>query len=144
MCQDFLRHLSSLINPKELSALSPQASLTIVGCGEPQLIEDYISKSQCAFPVYADPSRRLYDLLGMTSTLAAGSKPEYQTTPFMGVVAKGVYQTLGAGSQIFKGGSFNQVGGDFLFQDGAPVWCHRMRNTRDHTGIPQIRKRLGL
>ena len=145
MCQDFLRSLSTSISPADLSALSKPTSLIIVGCGEPALLKDYASHSSCSFPIYAEPTRKLYDELGMTSTLSIGpTKPDYQSSSFGGVVAKSFIQTVSAGTQAFKGGPFGQVGGDFLFEDGEVVWCHRMRNTRDHTSIPELKRLLGL
>jgi len=75
--------------------------------------------------------------------------------------------------KALQGGDPRQVGGEFLFEPindpaltpqlpnakeatskGQPagpleeekrvVWCHRMRNTRDHAEIPEIRELLGL
>lgn len=43
-----------------------------------------------------------------------------------------------------KGGDFYQVGGEFLFENERVTWCHRMKNTRDHAEIPEMRKVLGL
>ncbi len=43
-----------------------------------------------------------------------------------------------------KGGDYKQVGGEFLWESGEVVWCHRMRNTRDHAEIQVLRDRLGL
>lgn len=145
MCQDFLRSLSADISLEDLRRLGKPTTLVIVGCGEASLINDYVSYSKCPFPVYAEPSRTLYDKFGMTSTFSQGpTKPEYQTSSLGQVMAKSFVQVVSAGSQALKGGSFSQVGGDFLFEDGKPVWCHRMRNTRDHTSIPEIKRLLGL
>lgn len=80
-------------------------------------------------------------------------------------MAKGFVQGL---KQIktglaMKAGDLHQVGGEFLFEpvgdmtaspmvtpiqeNGAEkkiTWCHRMRNTRDHAEIPEIREVLGF
>ena len=82
------------------------------------------------------------------------------------------------GGKALKGGDYQQVGGEFLFEplegcvdtpspltspaderekqlgfgglDGQVgeekrvTWCHRMRNTRDHAEIPELREVLGL
>ena len=55
-----------------------------------------------------------------------------------------IFQGLASGRKAFKGGDYWQVGGEFLFEDGEPKWCHRMSNTRDHAEVPQLRKQLGL
>ena len=144
MCQDYLQSLSEAITPEELSSKAPPARISVIGCGEPHLIKEYASKTNCRYSLYVDPTRKLYEMLGMTSTLSSGPRPEYMKSSFMGVVVKGVCQTLGAGSDVFNGGSFSQVGGEFLFQDNEVKWCHRMQNTRDHSEIRQLRMRLGL
>jgi hypothetical protein len=43
-----------------------------------------------------------------------------------------------------KGGPGDQVGGEFLFEDGKVTWCHRMRNTMDHSDLQKIREVLAL
>jgi len=70
--------------------------------------------------------------------------------------------------RVTHAGDMQQVGGEFLFEPTALVengglhetpvtspagedgeekkvtWCHRMRNTRDHAEIPEVREILGL
>ena len=53
-------------------------------------------------------------------------------------------QGLKSGRNMLSGGDFKQVGGEFLFQDGKVIWCHRMRSTRDHAEVPIVRQHLGL
>lgn len=84
------------------------------------------------------------------------------------------------GGEVWKGGDYHQVGGEFLFEPismdfSSPLsspdtiagdekqlggqegmlemgsveekhvtWCHRMKNTRDHAEIPELREVLGL
>lgn len=105
----------------------------------------YIKETECPFPVYADPSRKLYDTLGMVRTLDLGpKKPEYiQKSIFSGAVSS-ILQGLRQGSGALKGGDIKQVGGEFLFIDGKVEWAHRMRNTRDHAEITELRTVLGL
>jgi hypothetical protein len=131
----------------------------------------YQEATSCPFPIYADPTKRLYEELGMTRTLALGSRPEYMRKSMLSSIALSVVQGLkqlksGAAT---KGGDVQQVGGEFLFEplsfaalesgmepptpitplgeDGEEkrvMWCHRMRNTRDHAEIPELREVLGL
>lgn len=104
----------------------------------------YAQATACPFPIYADPSRKLYDVLGMTRTLELGKKPEYIHSNLFITSVQSVMQGLKTGNKALKGGDFKQVGGEFLFEDGKPVWVHRMRNTRDHTEIEDLRGVLGL
>jgi AhpC/TSA antioxidant enzyme len=104
----------------------------------------YEKTTSCPFPIFADPSRKIYDLLGMTSTLKMGPKPEYiKSHTFMDMV-KSAAQLVGQGRDGMKGGDFKQVGGEFLFVDGNVEFVHRMRNTRDHSEISELRTVLGM
>lgn len=53
----------------------------------------------------------------------------------------------------WKGGKSAQVGGEFLFEttedeQGSETtkvtWCHRMKSTRDHAEVAELRQVLGL
>jgi hypothetical protein len=45
---------------------------------------------------------------------------------------------------VIKGGNIFQIGGEFLFEEGEVVWCHRMKNYRNHAEVNVIRKVLEL
>lgn len=139
MCQDYLRHLVTAITPSYLASLPVPTKLSIIGCGSPDLISNYKSYTKCPFPIYTDPSRKLHDSFGMTSSMSLGQKrPEYQTSSLSAVVGKSFVQGLSCGTQAMKGGSFSQLGGEMLFAGGEVIWCHRMGNTRDHTEVPEL------
>jgi hypothetical protein len=104
----------------------------------------YIATTSCPFPVYADPSHKLYDYLGMTRTLNLGKKPNYIHSNLFVTSVQSVVQSLKTGDKALKGGDFKQVGGEFLFEDGKVKWVHRMRNTRDHAEIEDLRRVIGL
>lgn len=145
MCQDFLRSLCTDITLETLKSARTPSSIVIIGCGQPELIEDYAAKTQCRFPIYADPARKLYEALGMTSTMNQGDKrPSYQSGGILTIAGKSLVQGIAAGSGALKGGNFSQVGGEFLFEEGRITWCHRMRNTRDHTETNDLKMLLGV
>lgn len=104
----------------------------------------YTEATSCPFPIYADPTRKLYDILGMARTFELGSKPGYMQTNTLVNSVQSIFQGLSTGRNALKGGDFKQVGGEFLFEDGECTWAHRMRNTRDHTEVPKLRGLLGL
>ncbi len=144
-CQEYLKTLCSSITPEALQSLSIPTQLVIIGCGESSLIPWYSKETGCPFPIYADPTKKLYNLLGMTRTLRLGNKhPEYMKSSVPMNTIKSFWQTIRAGRDMMKGGDFYQVGGEFMFEDDRVTWCHRMRNTRDHAEIPETRKVLGL
>lgn len=92
--------------------------ITIIGCGDPGLIQEYADLSNCPYPIYTDPTRSLFKALGMTRTWDMGEKPAYMRRSVLGVSASGVFQGLKhvASGLATKGGDFKQVGGEFLFE----------------------------
>ncbi|KAI9715386.1 MAG: hypothetical protein M1812_006031 [Candelaria pacifica] len=146
-CQEYLRTLCASITPTSLSNLPIPTTLTVIGCGSPSLISMYASSTSCTFPIYADPTYALYSCLKMTRTLSLGpKKPDYLQTSQVYNALKSIVQGLGAGLSATKGGDYKQVGGEFLWsENGSDVlWCHRMKNTRDHAEIPVLREAVGL
>lgn len=143
-CQEYLRELSASVTPESLLALPEPTFITVVGCGRPELIDMYAQTTNCPFPIYADPTRKLYDLLSMTRTWDLGKKPEYIQSNLFFTSVQSIVQSLKTGSNALKGGDFKQVGGEFLFEDGKCVWAHRMKHTRDHAEISAVRELLGL
>lgn len=165
-CQEYLRTLSEAISVDDLTARS--ARIVVIGCGEPPLIDMYAEAAACPFSIYADPTRQLYDALGMVSTLALGSRPGYMAGPgasLWTLIGRSILQNL---RQIprglaLKGGNQRQVGGEFLFtrrqgahdsetegeqpldiEDVDVTWCHRMKTTRDHAEVDELKTLLGL
>ena len=117
----------------------------IIGCGQPELIPFYAETTSCKFPIYADPTRKLYDELRMTHAMGMGPKPPaYVQKSLFSVIVQSFYQAVSSGRRVLSGGHFWQIGGEFLFDGGDVTWCHRMQNTRDHAEVPEIRKHLGL
>ncbi|KAH7399793.1 AhpC/TSA antioxidant enzyme-domain-containing protein [Cadophora sp. MPI-SDFR-AT-0126] len=196
-CQEYIRALTASITPASLLSLPTPTFIAVVGCGSPSLISMYQSATSCPFPIYADPTKKLYNELGMIRTLNLGERPEYQRKELLSIMVAGFVQSMKMmkSGQTLKGGDMYQVGGEFMFEpvdDGSPVstpegelekmlsgesisesaarnpnenldakgesgmlehgpveekritWCHRMRNTRDHAEIPELREVLGL
>lgn len=178
-CQEYLKLLSESITPDSLLSLPIPTFIAVVGCGSPSLIPMYAEATGCPFPIYADPTKALYNELGMSRTLNMGNRPDYQRRSVFGTVVSSIVQSLKQvpSGKVLAGGDIQQVGGEFLFEpvDGiqSPVqspaieggehkqlglgvgkldtavekrvtWCHRMRNTRDHAEIPELREVLGL
>lgn len=145
-CQEYLRTLSSSITPESLlkNPAEPDTSITVIGCGSPDLIDNYVETTGCQFNIYAEPTRKLYDILGMGQTWELGKKPDYMKSHMVVTGIQSIKQGVMAGTKATKGGNFKQVGGEFLFENGKPVWAHRMRTTRDHVEVEELRVILGL
>ncbi|KAK3377909.1 AhpC/TSA antioxidant enzyme-domain-containing protein [Podospora didyma] len=117
-CQEYLRTLSQSITPESLLRLPISTFIAVVGCGDPALISMYAEETKCPFPVYADPTRKLYDELGMMRTLSLGARPAYMN---QGIIMSSLASVFQGVKQIRKGlatkaGDMRQIGGEFLFE----------------------------
>ncbi|KAH7148458.1 AhpC/TSA antioxidant enzyme-domain-containing protein [Dactylonectria macrodidyma] len=134
-CQEFLRSLSEAITPDSLLRLPVSTFIAVVGCGDPKLIDMYVTETGCPFPVYTDPTRSLFQALDMVNTLAMGTKPAYMrksmTRSIMESVVQGIKQ-IPQGNAL-KSGDQRQVGGEFLFEPRditTPVTTPRAEKTQ--------------
>ncbi|KAK3685887.1 AhpC/TSA antioxidant enzyme-domain-containing protein [Podospora appendiculata] len=117
-CQEYLRALSASITPDTLLRLPISTFIAVIGCGDPSLIGMYAHETGCPFPIYADPTRKLYDELGMVRTLALGARPAYVTKNLVKSSIASVFQGLKQLKKglATKGGDARQIGGEFLFE----------------------------
>ncbi|RYP30451.1 hypothetical protein DL767_006262 [Monosporascus sp. MG133] len=117
-CQEYLRTLSASITPEALLQLPVSTFIAVIGCGSPKLIDSYQKETGCPFPIYADPTRRLYNKLGMVRTLSLGSRPAYMNKSLASSVVSSVVQGLKhvKSGLVTKMGDQRQVGGEFLFE----------------------------
>lgn len=143
-CQAYLRALSKAIPFSTYFSLPKPTSITIIGLGSPELINSYRKRTNCPFPIYSDPTKRLYRALGMKWVLKPGKNPDYM---------KGISSKAWVMSQVdemnniderlkYRGGHMLWVGGEFLFRDSEVVWCHRMKTYRGHAEIDVVKKIL--
>lgn len=115
----------------------------------------YAEETSCTFPIFTDPTKRLYSLFGMTQTMSLGQSPDYLKYSVLSLAMRGISQAskrIWAGDAL-KSGDISQVGGEFLFETSDDeqgrsttevTWCHRMETTRDHAGIPELKRVLGV
>ena len=109
--KEYVQVLSSEIDPSELSAKG--VNIAIIGCGGYEMIKNYVKEVDSKYPVYADPSQKLYKVLGMIKTLALGKKPQYMSFGVWGGIMKGISNGFKAGLSARKGGDVTQVGGEY-------------------------------
>ncbi|KAF3760553.1 hypothetical protein M406DRAFT_16684, partial [Cryphonectria parasitica EP155] len=142
-CQEYLRTLSASIQPESLLHLPISTFIAVIGCGDPALIDMYASETGCPYPIYADPTRKLYQELGMIKTLALGQRPAYMSKSLLksslDSIVQGVKQ-IKTGLAI-RGGDQRQIGGEFLFEpvelhspDASPVYefDRRLERAQQH------------
>ncbi|WPH01380.1 Thioredoxin-like protein AAED1, protein [Acrodontium crateriforme] len=153
-CQAYIKAMAEGIPSSDYFSIPVPTNFIVIGCGQPHLIPQYKKFSQSPFPIFADPSRKLFKTLGMSITLNIGKKrPDYMKDISPVAWAHGQATTIRKSLKdedgirkrdIVRGGHPMQIGGEFLFDEGEVVWCHRMRNMRDHTEISVLRKLLEI
>ncbi|GAB7337619.1 hypothetical protein MBLNU457_g2917t1 [Dothideomycetes sp. NU457] len=144
-CQQYVTALSSSLPPKHLSSLSVPTKLIIIGCGEPKNIPGYYPETNCAFDIYADRDRKIYDKLGFVCNLTQqDERPQYMQKSAVANFMGSVRQSLAAlpGGSTFSGGKISQNGGECVFENGEMVFFHRMRMTDDHLEIDSLKQLL--
>lgn len=140
-CHAFVRALTDGISASECESMPSPTSIVLIGCGKPDLIQHYRDFQGCDthFPIYAEPTRKLFKTLGMKWSAKFGDRPEYMRDISLYNMVKGSAKGISADFKedgglrkrdIVRGGNWLQVGGEFLFENGSVVWCHRMRNIR--------------
>ncbi|KAF2404690.1 hypothetical protein EJ06DRAFT_215991 [Trichodelitschia bisporula] len=146
-CQNYLKALSNTISLQTYFTLPTPTSITIIGLGSPELIRAYRAHTGTPFPIFADPSKRLYKLLGMNWTLNPGPRTaRYMAGMTGGDWVKGQIKQLRATEERLRWNAGNPfwVGGEFLIREGKMRWCHRMRGYRGHSEMDVIRRLLGV
>ncbi|GAA6059253.1 hypothetical protein JCM10212_006646 [Sporobolomyces blumeae] len=143
--KDFISYLTSKISQEDLA--QHRLKLSVIGCGDWELIKPYVQNLGSPFDFYADPTKKTYEALGMTlRTLDMGSKnPEYQKTGVLGNIFASITRAFKIGGIFGKNsGDIKQLGGEFVFENGQPIYTHRMENTRGHAPLAELFQAAGL
>ncbi|CEQ42430.1 SPOSA6832_04244 [Sporobolomyces salmonicolor] len=156
LSQDYISYLSSKLSPATLE--QQNAKLSIIGCGDWELIQPYKELLGVPWEFYADPGKKSYEALGMTlRTLDMGKEaPEYMKKGMLGNIfssillrlpkdtrKQGAFKMGGIGRR--NAGDIKQLGGEFVFDsNNVAVYTHRMENTRGHAPLAELFSAIGL
>lgn len=153
-CTLYVKALTEGIAMQDYFSIPIPTSIIIIGCGQPDIIAHYKKFTGCPWPIYADPSRILFKKLGMKIGFSVGRKnPEYMgkfglltaSAEELKTLRKSLKDANGIRKRdLLRGGHPMQIGGEFLFENGEVLWCHRMTNYRNHAEIKQLRDLLQL
>ncbi|GAA5887441.1 hypothetical protein JCM5296_007142 [Sporobolomyces johnsonii] len=144
--QDYISYLSSKLSPTTLE--QHDVKLSIVGCGDWELIGPYKELLGVPWEFYADPGKKSYEALGMTRrTLDMGKEaPEYMKKGVLGNIfgsILGAFKMGGIGRR--NAGDIKQLGGEFVFgPNNAVLYAHRMENTRGHAPLAELFSAIDL
>jgi len=134
--QDYVRSLSGQITQTLLGTIpahAKPAQVIIIGCGDHTLIGPYIEETSDAFPIYSDPSGKIYEKLKMERTWDGfNDPPPYSYESFPSALFKDLKQRWKRGWGALKGGPADQQGGEWIFQRGRLKYAHRMQAMNDH------------
>lgn len=94
-----------------------------------------------AFPIYSDPSGRIYEKLRMKKVrnkFPFPPPPPYSRESFGSAFLKALKQKWKSGWNAFRGGDEDQQGGEWIFQRGKLRYAHRMEWSNDHLTADQL------
>ena len=145
LCSDYMISLVATANPDALQEAN--VNLVVISDGSPKMIAAYRKVFKCPFPIFTDPTRDLYRILGMTlRTLDAGPANEagdyitHGTLGGLGMVLKNAVRM-----PLADAGDIKQLGGEFLLGPGLVChYAHRMHTTKSHEPVRELLRRAGV
>ncbi|RAK75974.1 peroxiredoxin-like family protein [Aspergillus fijiensis CBS 313.89] len=149
--QSYVRTLSHHLSDSLLASLPDPGSggpcqVIIIGCGDPARIVPYVAETAARFPVYTDPTGRIYSELRMNRTVRGITRPPaYTEVSFVRALGRTLRQMFSAGGwrRAFRGGPWNLNGGEWVFKGRRCVYVHRMESVGDHLTAGQLLEVLG-
>ncbi|KAL4781073.1 AhpC/TSA antioxidant enzyme-domain-containing protein [Aspergillus varians] len=145
--QDYVRAVSHHLTDSVLETIphSPgPIQLIIIGCGDPSLIVPYIGETSASFPIYSDPDGKLYERLHMRRTVENYmQQPSYSRVGFWRSLGMSAKQMFWNGMRGFRGGRWDQNGGEWIFRGGRCEYVHCMKNVGDHLTAEELLRILG-
>ncbi|KAF8998209.1 hypothetical protein BDZ89DRAFT_1096388 [Hymenopellis radicata] len=126
--------------------------IVVIGCGQWQPITSYAPQEDTGFSgkICADPTRKLYRALGMTTENLSGTpsgqaKRSYIKTSTLTKALQSIYKgPLSHPTLMGKQGNISQLGGDFVFGPDKVIFCSRMMHTEDHIEISELMEEAGV
>jgi hypothetical protein len=121
------------------------AQIIILGCGDHTLIGPYMEETSDDFPIYTDPTGRIYEKLQMKRQMGGFTEPPpYSNFSFPTGLAEACKQIWKRGWTGLRGGNWNQEGGEWIFQRGKLRYAHRMEGSHDHLTAERLLEILNV
>lgn len=140
--QDYVKTLSRQLSQTLLDTIpasAKPAQVIIIGCGDHSLIGPYMEETSDAFPIYTDPTGKIYETLHMKRTREGfTSPPPYTPESFPSALGKCLKQIWKRGWVGLRGGNWNQQGGEWIFQRGRLRYAHWMEGVNDHLTADEL------
>ncbi|KAG8744146.1 hypothetical protein FRC10_010715 [Ceratobasidium sp. 414] len=146
LCQDYMSSIVHLTEPSFVKKAG--VKLVIIGNGSPSMIKAYRDNIfRCPYEMYTDPSRRVYNALGMNlRTTDRGSKEEKGSYVKHGTFTGNMMALKNALKMpIANAGDIKQLGGEFILGPGLTCsFTSRMHTTRSHAPIRDLLQAAGV
>jgi hypothetical protein len=140
--QDYVKTLSHQLTQTlfdTIPASAKPAQVIIIGCGDHSLIGPYMEETTDAFPIYTDPSGKIYETLHMKRTTQGfTTPPPYTPESFPSALGKCFKQMWKRGWVALRGGNWDQQGGEWIFQRGKLRYAHLMEGVNDHLTADEL------
>ncbi|KAF4457203.1 hypothetical protein F53441_767 [Fusarium austroafricanum] len=115
-CVSYTSFLAQNATPEKLKEIDTE--IVIIGHGVIGQVEMYRIDTGCEYPIYTDPSEKLYKTLGMIETSEEGPPNKYIPYSSLWVIwlsMKGAFWKWMAGYPLWNWGTTHQQGGEFMF-----------------------------
>ncbi|CAO1630319.1 unnamed protein product [Sympodiomycopsis kandeliae] len=158
MCLQYLQNVLNHPSIKNTNKSSPlktkdgkPVQFVVIGHGSHTNIERYAELTGCkdaGIPIYSDESKKVFKALGVTqsSLQKPGKMPEYANGRSFNAMVWDSLKEIASSpwSLMWSGGDFKQLGAEFVFDNGKPIFAHRMQNSADHTEVDDLLKVAGI
>ncbi|KAG9102900.1 hypothetical protein FRC07_010129 [Ceratobasidium sp. 392] len=146
LCQDYMSSIVHLTEPAFVAKAG--VKLVIIGNGSPSMIKAYRSDIfHCPYEMYTDPSRQLYNVLGMNLRTTDGGGEEEKGSYVKHGTFTGTMMVLKNALKmpLANAGDIKQLGGEFILGPGLTCsFTSRMHTTRSHTPIRDLLQAAGV
>ncbi|KAG9102950.1 hypothetical protein FRC07_010115 [Ceratobasidium sp. 392] len=146
LCQDYMSSIVHLTEPAFVAKAG--VKLVIIGNGSPSMIKAYRSDIfHCPYEMYTDPSRQLYNALGMDLRTTDGGSEEEKGSYVKHGTFTGTMMVLKNALKmpLANAGDIKQLGGEFILGPGLTCsFTSRMHTTRSHTPIRDLLQAAGV
>lgn len=144
--RDYVHSISQHLTESILESLPQPAGpsqVIIIGCGDSSNIVPYVTETSAKFPLYTDPSGKIYESLQMKrNTCGITTPPAYTHMSFFRALGLGLKHMFQNPLNPFSGGPWGQNGGEWIFRGGKCVYAHRMEHVSDHLTVEQLLEHL--
>ncbi|CAH1775546.1 unnamed protein product [Owenia fusiformis] len=143
----YREYVEDLVKINEDDLKESGVKLILIGCADTKFLDAYIKDTKLKFPIYVDPERKLYKMIGLLDkprkTVMCRESKHVKSGKVVGLM-KMVWKTMTSGYQELQG-DMEQQGGAFILGPGNDVhFYHIDLVSNDHCPINDLMEKCGL